>query len=135
MGNITSYQRICKECHRLYTNEDEEWCKPCQISELEKNFIRWTDANEKIDNLSQEVQVKVDNPPDIVFEGIPYDHYNDIEMIADGRFAQLYSGIWEDGPLNYNTNEYKYIRSQNMKVNLKYFSNSQNITDEFLNKV
>ena len=68
----------------------------------------------------------------LIFEWIPYNQFSDI---VEYEFAKLYSAIWEDGPLYYNKDENKYIRSQNMKVNLKCFSNSQNIIDEFLNKV
>ena len=130
MGNITSYQRECKECH----NKHEKWCKSCQISEFEKNF-KWTSGNEIIDNLIQEIQLKVENPQDIVFEWIPYDQFYDIKKIGEGGFAEVYSAMWNDGPLNYDDSKNEYTRNQNRKVALKCLHNSQNINNKFLNEV
>ena len=34
-------------------------CKPCQINNLKRNFTNWTSENDNIDNLIQEMQLKV----------------------------------------------------------------------------
>ena len=118
MGNTIS----CEKCYRICINRSERLCKRCQISS----------GNDKIDNLIKEMQLKIKSP---VFEWIPYNMLSDIEIIAEYEFTKLYSAIWKDGPLTYNVNKIKYIRNQNMKVNLKCLYNSQNIINEFLNKV
>ena len=82
------------------------------------------------------MQLKIDHPWDIVFEWIPYNQFSDIKEIGRGGFATVYSAIWKDGPLKYNKNKGKYVKSSpNYKVALKCLHNSQNITNEFLNEV
>ena len=125
----TSWYRP-KQRYKLNYNK---WCEPCQINYLKRNFTNWTSGNEKIDNLIQEMQLKIDSPRDIVFEWIPYSQFNDIKEIGDDGLAEVYSAIWKDGPLHYSEN--KYARNQNENIGLKCLYNSQNFTGEFLNKV
>src|SRR6266498_3719852 len=120
----------CEKCGS-YVN----WCKPCQIDNLKGNFTNWTSENEKIDNFIQEMQLKIDNYDDIVFEWIPYNQFSDIEEIDKGGFATVYSAIWKNGPLGYYKDKDEWIRDQDKKVALKCLDNSQNITNEFLNEV
>ena len=110
---------ICDKCG---TNKFAGWCKLCQI--VKRNFTNWTSENEKIDNLIQEMQLKIDNANNIVFEWIPYNQFSDIKEIGKGGFATVYSAIWMDCP-----------RESNYKVALKCLHNSQHITNGFLNEV
>jgi len=122
----------CKKCGKYFTNIEYKWCKPCQIKEL-KSF---TSGNEKIDDLIQEMQLKIDCPQNIVFEWIPYDQFSDVKEIGKDDSATIYSAIWKDGPLKYDNSENEYTRNQqNKKVALKYLFNSQNITNEFPDEV
>ena len=131
----------CEKCGEKYTDvycEFYKWCKPCQIDNLKGNFTNWTSGNEKIDELIQEMQLKIDNIDDIVFEWIPYNQFSDIKEIGRGGFATVYSAIWKDGPLEYSSVYSEYTRNSNYKVALKCLHNSQNIpniTNEFLNEV
>jgi hypothetical protein len=125
------YDEYCEKCGKQYTSTMFKWCKPCQINDLKDNFTNWTSGNEKIDNLIQEMQLKINKHRDIIFEWIPYSQFNDIKEISKDGSDTIYSAIWKDGSLNYDIFINKYIRNQN-EVNLKYF---QNITDEFLNEV
>ncbi|CAB4442588.1 unnamed protein product [Rhizophagus irregularis] len=72
----------------------------------------------------------------IVFEWIPYNQFSNNKEID---FGVVYSAIWKDGPLNYNKDKMKYIRSQvtqNKNVTLKYLHGFlQNITDELIFKI
>jgi hypothetical protein len=81
------------------------------------------------------MQLKINDPNDIVFEWIPFNQFIYIKEIKKSDSATVYLAMWKDGPLNYNFNEYEYTRSQNTKVILEYLHNSQNITNELLNKV
>ena len=107
----------------------------CNRHELEKWHKQYTSGNEKISNLIQEMQLKIVSYNDIVFEWIPYNQFYDIKKIGEGGFAEVYSAIWNDGPLNYDDSKNEYIRNQNKKVVLKCSHNSQNNINEFLNKV
>ncbi|UZO14372.1 uncharacterized protein OCT59_005831 [Rhizophagus irregularis] len=50
--------------------------------------------------------------------------------IVQGEFATLYSADWMNGLLDYEY--YKWKRTPNLKVTLKYLYNSQDITEEYL---
>ena len=124
------------KCGEVYTNNAYvKWCKPCQIDNLKGNFMNWTSGNEKIDGLIQEMQLKINKYRDIVFEWIPYNQFSNIKEIGKGGFATVYSAIWKDGPLKYKYYNRKYTRKSDYEVALKCLHNSQNITNEFLNKV
>ena len=82
------------------------------------------------------MHLKIYEYSDMVVEWIPYNQFGDIEeILGRGGFATVYSAIWKDGPLEYNTNNKEYTRKSNYKVALKCLHNSQNITNEFLNEV
>ena len=82
------------------------------------------------------MQLKIKTSWDIVFEWIPYNQFSDIRILAECEFAKLYSAVWKNGPLSYYSGKIKCTRNKtNMKVNLKCLYNSQNITNELLNKV
>src|SRR4051794_5195799 len=126
----------CKKCAEEYDNNREySWCKPCQIDNLKRNFTNWTSENEKIDELIQGIQLKIDKYSDIIFEWIPYNQFNGIKEIGRGGFAIVYSAIWKNGPLRYDENSKDYTREYDYEVALKCLHNLQNITNEFLNEV
>ena len=125
----------CENCGKEYINIRHKWCKLCQMNDLKKNFTSWTSGNERIDNFIQEMQLKISDFNDIIFEWIPYNQFNKIKEIGKGGFAIVYSAIWKDGPLKYDVNKKMYTRVSNKKVALKCLNNSQNVTDKFLNEV
>src|SRR4051812_18637242 len=126
---------FCSKCGDQYTNISQHWCKTCQIDNLKGNFTNWTSGNEKIDELIQEMQLKIERSWNIVFEWIPYNQFSDIKEIGRGDFATVYSAIWKDGQLIYDKDNEKYTRKSNQKVALKCLHYSQNIINEFLNEV
>src|SRR5437763_2913440 len=99
----------CKKCGGEYTNVHWNWCKTCQTDNLKGNFTNWTSGNEKIDFI-QEMQLKIDEHDDIVFEWIPYNQFSDIKEIGGGGFATVYSAIWKNGRLHYNSSSKEYTR-------------------------
>ena len=110
---------FCKKCGERYTHEYRHWCKPCQIDNLKENFTNWTSGNEKIDSFIQEMQLKIDEYGDIVFEWIPYNQFSDIKEIGRDGFATVYSAIWKDGRSKYNYFNNPYKRISNYKIALK----------------
>ena len=129
---MTPY-RECEECGEQDTIHG--WCKPCQINNFKKSTNR-TCGNEKINDLIQEMQSKINSQWDTIFEWIPYNQFDFIEEISKGDFATVYSAIWKNGPLYYNYNHKEYTRKSDKKVALKFLhQKSQNITKEFLNEV
>ncbi|EXX60572.1 Mkk2p [Rhizophagus irregularis DAOM 197198w] len=124
----------CKNCNEIYTG-NERWCKLCQVNNIKENFINWTSGNERIDNLIQEMQLKINKCGDMIIEWLPYNQFNHIKEIGKGGFATVYSAIWKDGPLKYMYGKMKYEKMVNKEVALKCVHNSQNITSEFLNEI
>ncbi|CAB5385336.1 unnamed protein product [Rhizophagus irregularis] len=98
--------------------------------------FNWTSGNEKIDNFIQEMQLKIIDHEDVVFEWIPYNQFNEIEEIGKNNSITMYSAIWRDGPLYKEYSERKcYIRDSNKEVALKFLHNSQNSTEFVINEV
>jgi hypothetical protein len=97
--------------------------------------LEWASGNEKINDFIQEMQLRISDHDDIVFEWIPYNQFKNIEEIGKGGFATVYSANWKDGPLEYD--EYKgiYKRNPNRAIALKNIYNSQNIDNKFLSEV
>ena len=91
-------------------------------------------GNKKIDEFIQDMQSKIKNKNDIIFEWIPYNQFDNIEEISKGDFATVYSAIWKNGPLYYGNNK-EYVRKPGKKVALKCLHSSQDITNEFFNEV
>jgi hypothetical protein len=81
------------------------------------------------------MQLKIDGHNNIVFEWIPYNQFNEIKEIEKNEHIALYSAIWKDGPLYYNSYYNKYIRNSNNKVALKYLHNLQNTVESLINEV
>jgi hypothetical protein len=133
---MSSYDDIkCKNCGEIFGNIFAKWCKPCEINNIKKKFANLS-GNEKIDELIQEMQLKIESYKDIVVEWIPYNQLNNIKEIGKDDSTIIYSARWMDGPLNYDDYDGNYEkRMPNKKVSLKYLNNSQNITSEFLNEV
>jgi serine/threonine protein kinase len=127
-----NYVKIyCETCIEEYTDIKHKWCKPCQIDYLRKNFTNWS-GNEKINEFIQEMQLKVNNPNDTLFEWISFNQFKNIKKIGEGGFAKVYSAEWKNGPLHYDK---EWKRGSCKKVALKCLNKSQNKTKEFLNEV
>ncbi|GES83236.1 kinase-like domain-containing protein [Rhizophagus clarus] len=101
---------------------------------VQKNFT-WISGNEKINDFIQEKQLEIKDYNDIVFEWIPYNQFDEINMAGNGGFSKVYSAIWEDGPLYLNIRDGKYRRDSRKKVALKCLNNSQNLITELLHEV
>ena len=128
---IEYMESCCKYCSNKYTDVKHKWCQQCKKSDI----TNWTSGNEKIDKLIQEMKLKITDQTNITFEWIPYDQFNNIKAIGKGGFATIYSAIWKDGLLKYDSDKNEYKRMPNKEVALKCLHDSQNITDEFLNEV
>ncbi|CAB4440494.1 unnamed protein product [Rhizophagus irregularis] len=123
------YKRYCEKCDKEYINH--KCCESCLINYLKNNFINWTSGNEKIDDFIQK-QLKISIESYIIFEWIPYNEFIEIKEIEDNC---LTTAIWEKGPLIYDTLKKEWVKTSYEKVCLRYLYNSQNVTNEFINKI
>ncbi|CAB5385228.1 unnamed protein product [Rhizophagus irregularis] len=99
---------------------------------LVQNYFTWTSGNEEIDDFIQEIELKTNNP-DIVFEWIPYNQFDEIKETGKNGYTTVYSAIWKDGPLHYHYGRYK--RDPNKEIILKCLHNSQNPVESIINEV
>jgi hypothetical protein len=121
--------QYCKGCGEKYTAIRKKWCKPCHIKNA--NAIS-SSKNEKIDDLVQEMQLKINCDTDKIFEWIPYDQFNNIKEISKDDFSILYSTTWKNRPLEYYNN--KWMRSDE-NVTLKCLLDSSSTINKLLNEV
>ncbi|GBC01713.1 hypothetical protein RclHR1_00430030 [Rhizophagus clarus] len=121
----------CKTCIEEYTDVEHKWCKSCHKYYLGKYFTNLS-GDEKIDEFIQQMQLKINNPNDMVFEWIPYNQFKNIKQIGKGGFSTVYSAEWENGLLYYDK---EWKRGSSKNVALKCLYKSQNVTDEFLNEI
>jgi hypothetical protein len=129
------YNEYCIKCANIYTNTNYNWCKPCLINYLKDDFIHWTSRDKEIDIFIQQMQLKINDHNDIIFEWIPYNQFKINKEIGKGDFTTIYSAEWKDGPLSYNQDKKLYTRNSDEMVNLKCFNKSNNTVIEFLNEV
>ena len=82
------------------------------------------------------MQLKINYSSSKVLEWIPYNQFSSIKEIGRRDFATIYSAIWENGRLIYDSNTETYVKSSpNQKVALKCLHNPHNTINEFLNEV
>ncbi|UZO16945.1 uncharacterized protein OCT59_008311 [Rhizophagus irregularis] len=97
--------------------------------------LSWASGDKKVDCFIQDIQLKINDYDDIVFEWIQYSQFSNIKEKGKGGFSTVYSARWKDGPLEYDADKKIYIRDPNRVIALKRLHNSQNITKKFLNEV
>ena len=64
-----------------------------------QDVLLYYSGNKQIDDIIQEIQLKISPQNDLVFEWIPYNQFDDIKEINKGDFATVYSAKWKGGPL------------------------------------
>jgi hypothetical protein len=85
----------CKECLRIH--EDLNGCLSCNPIRFQREFNKWTSGNEDIDRLIQENQLSVRIHG--LLEWIPYYKFTNVNYIAKGGFAKVYSATWIGGQI------------------------------------
>ena len=121
----------CKECFQV---ANYFGCEPCIRKHFQQDFDKWTSGNESIDKLIQDIQLTKDIYK--ILEWIPYNKFNDIKYIAEGGFAKVYSATWTDGSIEeWDQKSNNWKREGPIKVALKIFNNSSNLSEDFINEV
>ncbi|GBB83197.1 hypothetical protein RclHR1_00100001 [Rhizophagus clarus] len=130
------FDHRCDKCNEIYTDIYNKWCKPCNINFFKNNFTNWTSGNDTIDDFIQYRQLKIYKHNDRIFEWIPYSQFIDVKEIGKDKVsnATIYSALWNDGSLHYNSDKKEWIRNPNIEVALKCLSDPQNIIYEILDE-
>ncbi|RIB30191.1 kinase-like domain-containing protein [Gigaspora rosea] len=66
---------------------------------------------------------------------IPFEHFTNIEYLAEGGFSKIYKAVWEDGPITGWKSSNGSFRRRKREIVLKRFNNSENIDSSFLNEL
>uniref|UniRef100_U9UV87 Protein kinase domain-containing protein n=1 Tax=Rhizophagus irregularis (strain DAOM 181602 / DAOM 197198 / MUCL 43194) TaxID=747089 RepID=U9UV87_RHIID len=105
------------------------------------NLANWISGNEIFDDFIQEMQLKINNRDDLVFEWIPYDQFNEIKETGTNGLITIYLAIWKVGPLKKNWSDEdnwsdeNYLRDSNREVSLKCLHNSQESINSIINEI
>ncbi|UZO12674.1 uncharacterized protein OCT59_004198 [Rhizophagus irregularis] len=122
----------CKECLKIH--EDLDGCLSCNPKHFQRDFDKWTSRNEVIDKLIQDNQLSVRRYG--LLEWIPYDKFININYIAEGGFAKVYSALWIDGQIRkWSQLSNSWRRNGSTTIALKVLNNSENISEDYLNEV
>src|SRR2546429_2051962 len=124
---------ICGECNEPGTGI--RWCQPCNAKRFEENFKNWTSGNKDIDELIQHSQLNAVHYLNCL-EWIPFEKFQNVTYITRGGFGKVYSAYWPKGYIQYwDIENQKWKRVVNIKVALKSFDNSSDISSVFLDEV
>ncbi|GES83220.1 kinase-like domain-containing protein [Rhizophagus clarus] len=85
--------------------------------------ITWENGDKIIDDFIREMRLN-NKLNDIIFEWIPYNHFNEIKEVDKGEFATIFSAIWRYGPLKKQLSG-DYARDSNKDVSLKCLHSSE----------
>ncbi|GBC00623.1 hypothetical protein RclHR1_03910010 [Rhizophagus clarus] len=134
-----------------------KWCKTCQINRLKQNYANWTSGNEKINDFIREMQLKIENYYDTIFEWIPYNQPIEtgfinnvfcnmkIYGISQNPSTKDYVIVLEDCYCEKCGSRYTYsdfrnkwcepCQINNLKQNFAKWTSGNEIIDEFIQKM
>ncbi|CAJ0927039.1 16452_t:CDS:2 [Entrophospora sp. SA101] len=130
---ITKPKRKCLECGN--PNIKYKFCMICEKQYFIRNFSQWTSNNVEIDKFIKYTQTNAVAQVEF-FEWIKWNEFDLIEYENSGLYSTVYSAYWIDGPiLLWEKTMDCYIRNGPIKVAIKRFNNSQNISREFIDQL
>src|ERR1051325_161830 len=100
---MSENNKLCPDCNQSNTyvynyNFEIGWCQNCNSKRLEQDFNKWTSGNELIDSFIQDAQLNARKIEEFI-EWIPYNHFRNIQFLAQGGFSTVYKVIWLDGAI------------------------------------
>ncbi|RHZ48648.1 hypothetical protein Glove_543g18 [Diversispora epigaea] len=133
IGDNSVEKQQCNNCQNWY--QATQYCEFCIRKYLENNFRNWTSGNNEIDKLIQECQQKT-IAPDTVIEWIEYNQFENIEHLAEGGCATIYTATWKDGIYNeWNSERQILERFGSHKIVLKRLNNSNSNNTHWFQEV
>src|SRR6201988_4895222 len=73
----------------------------CYAIHFQQNFENWTSGNNDIDKFIQDAQLSAHDNASDALEWVPYNRFDDIKYIANGKFGKEYRANWIDGYITY----------------------------------
>ncbi|RHZ48714.1 hypothetical protein Glove_543g22 [Diversispora epigaea] len=122
IANNSVEKQQCNYCQNWH--QATQYCEFCIRKYLENNFENWTSGNNEIDKLIQECQQKTIAPKSII-EWIEYDQFENIEHLAEGGCATIFTAILKDGPyVKWDSDRQSLERFGRQMIVLKRLNNS-----------
>ena len=120
----------CNECNRRRKTLDESH-QICHVCYNTKKIYKQS-GNKIIDDFIKHVQINyVKQDGKMVF--VPYDKFENVELIGEGGFSKIYKATWID--CQFTDRGTRSIQKNFKTVALKKLNNSKNITSKELNEV
>ena len=112
------------------------WCKDCEVDAFKVNFKNWTSENLDVDEFIKCTQLNANGCVDYL-EFIDFKQFDLVENTDQGgAFSTVYSAIWLEGPRwSWDEDVEQWTRKGPIKVALKKFNNSQNMSEGYLKQV
>ena len=125
--------RECDKCQT--TRYSDRFCERCISLHLQNLFNTWTSGNEIIDDFIHKCQ-SLSSIPDSILEWIPFDQFEDVEYLTEGRFSSIYTATWTRGSIDdYDENKKEFTYFGPQDVVLKSLNNSNSLGKAFFNEV
>jgi serine/threonine protein kinase len=133
--NFENDHKSCSYCGKSFI--EEFWCEECDPYNIMEG---WNSGDSNIDKFIKDTIYDASQKSHNKFlEWAPFDRFIDKELIGKGRFSEVYSATWIDGPYYYKSGgNWKRLDSGHEKVvlkKLKRLNSSQNISVKYLNEV
>ncbi|KAF0497711.1 kinase-like domain-containing protein [Gigaspora margarita] len=110
-----------------------QYCEFCIQDYLKVDFGNWTSGNDEIDIIIRQSQICVSSPEKI-FRWIPYEDFEKVTLKTKGGHASIYSAIWKDGLLKWDSEELLFENVGPRCVILKKLENSSQMDGRWLEK-
>ncbi|RGB40126.1 kinase-like domain-containing protein [Rhizophagus diaphanus] len=133
-GAQTKYEKKkCSECNKIrnISDENQQICQICYNAKKRiilsgnkviDDFIRYTQTNNDKDNGK------------MIF--VPYEKFNNIELIGEGGFSKIYKATWIDCKIDSNLGTLDFsLLNESKIVALKKLNDSKNVTSKELNEL
>ncbi|CAG8450694.1 11711_t:CDS:2 [Acaulospora morrowiae] len=131
LENQTGVKRLCEDCNN--STYATQFCEFCIRNYLIQTFDKWDSGNDKINKLIQETQENVICPYQVV-EWIPYENFDNINLLDQGGFSTVFTATWENGYFNEWNSITKSLerRGEPQQIVLKQLNSSTD--DSWLNE-
>jgi hypothetical protein len=126
-------KKKCSECNkkRKPSDENHQICYTC--NRAKKRII--PSGNKVIDDFIRYTQTNYAYKDNGKMIFVPYEKFENIELIGEGDFSKIYKATWIDCKISYQGNLDYSLRNKSKTVALKKLNNSKNITSKELNEV
>jgi serine/threonine protein kinase len=126
-------KKKCSECNKIRSHSYKNRQICCTCNRAKKRII--PSGNKVIDDFIRYTQTNYAYKDNGKMIFVPYEKFENIELIGEGGFSKIYKAIWIDCKISYRGNLDHSLRNKSKTVALKKLNNSKNITSRELNEV